>query len=85
MSRTVSSAQNKKSRNILGCIVYFDLAIIFGFITEIFMICREIYQWKHYKLAKFEWDDIFRYTISIISACVIHYVLLWQFYTTYII
>ena len=36
------------------------------------MIGREIYQYRHYHLAKFEWEDIVRYTIVIILGSIIN-------------
>jgi hypothetical protein len=40
------------------------------------MVLREYYQYKHYELARFEWEDIVRYSLVIAIGSVIH-ILLW--------
>lgn len=40
------------------------------------MVGREIYQYKHYHLAKFEWEDIVRYSVVILLGSIINYLIL---------
>ena len=61
------------SRNTKGIIGWFVLSILLGIICLPIMIIREYYQWKHYHLPKFEWDDIWRYGGIILGGCIIHY------------
>lgn len=67
-------------RNEKGMIGFCLLAVIFGPIVELFMIGREVYQWKHYNLPKFEWDDILRYTLFIFVGSMIHWFLIEQIF-----
>lgn len=60
------------SRNTKGTIGFFILGILFGIITLPIMIIREYYQWKHYSLPNFEWDDIFRYSTVILMGNAMH-------------
>ena len=39
-------------------------------ITLLGMVGREIYQWKHYNLESFEWDDVMRYSITILFSTI---------------
>lgn len=41
------------------------------------MIGREIYQYKHYKLERFEWEDVVRYSLIIILGSVVNYFIFW--------
>ena len=36
------------------------------------MIAREYYQWKHYRLTKFETEDVVRYSIIITIGTIIN-------------
>ena len=40
------------------------------------MIIREIYQYKHYHLIKFEWEDVIRYSLVIILGSVIGFLII---------
>ncbi len=63
----------QEKRNILGICGYFLLSMLTGFFAEVVMIPREIYQYRHCKLSRFEWDDVFRYTVVILLGTGIHY------------
>lgn len=70
---TMSTKTNANYRNRLGIVCFFVLAIVIGLLAEVVMVGREIYQWKHYHLPKFEWDDVVRYSIAILLGCALHY------------
>lgn len=53
------------SRNAKGFAGFLLLSLLLGYIVEAAMVAREVWQWKRYKLPKFEWDDIARYTAAI--------------------
>ena len=40
------------------------------------MIIMEIYQYKHYHLTKFEWEDVVRYSLVIILGSVIGFLII---------
>lgn len=64
------------SRNAKGIIGWFVLSVLFGLLCLPIMIAREVYQWKHYNLPKFEWDDIWRYGSVILGGSIVHYLIL---------
>lgn len=64
-------------RDLQGLIVWFIAGIAVGLFALPIMVAREYYQYKHYKLARFEWEDIIRYSFVIIVGSVICF-LLWQ-------
>lgn len=47
-------------------------SIVIGVIAEVIMIAREYYQWKRYRLAKFEIEDVVRYSIIITIGTIIN-------------
>lgn len=59
-------------RDIIGLACWLLVSILVGLLALPVMICREVYQYKHYHLAKFEWEDIVRYTIVIILGSIIN-------------
>ena len=61
---------NKRDRIGLAC--WLLVSILIGLLALPAMIGREIYQYKHYHLAKFEWEDIIRYSFVIAIGSVIH-------------
>ena len=67
---------NFNMRDLQGLIVWLISGIIFGLFTLPIMAVREYYQYKHYKLARFEWEDIIRYSFTITIGSIIH-ALLW--------
>lgn len=63
-------------RDLQGLIGWFIAGMVIGLFALPIMVAREIYQYKHYKLARFEWEDIVRYSFVIAIGSVIH-ILLW--------
>lgn len=64
-------------RDWIGLACWLLVSILIGLLALPVMIGREVYQYKHYHLAKFECEDIIRYSFVIIVGSVIH-ILLWQ-------
>lgn len=60
-------------RDLIGLACWLFVSIFVGPLSLPVMICREVYQYKHYHLAKFEWEDIVRYTLVIILGSIINY------------
>ena len=63
-------------RDLIGLICWLLVSILIGLLALPIMIGREIYQYKHYHLEKFEWDDVVRYSIIIILGSIINYLIL---------
>lgn len=64
-------------RDLQGLIVWLIAGTVIGLFALPIMLVREYYQYKHYKLERFEWEDIIRYSFVIIVGSVICF-LLWQ-------
>lgn len=64
-------------RDLYGLIGWFIAGIAVGLFALPIMVAREYYQYKHYKLERFEWEDIIRYSFVIIVGSVIC-ILLWR-------
>ena len=64
-------------RDWIGLACWLLISMLIGLLALPIMVGREIYQYKHYHLAKFEWEDIARYSFVIIVGYVIR-ILLWQ-------
>lgn len=67
-------------RDWIGLACWLLVSIFTGPLALPVMMGREIYQYRHYHLAKFEWEDIVRYTLvillgSIINSLIFAYVL----------
>ena len=60
----------------IGLACWLLVSILIGLLALPIMACREIYQYKHYHLEKFEWDDVVRYSIIIILGSIINYLIL---------
>lgn len=56
--------------------MWFAVAIVINLLALIPMLVREYYQFRRYKLNAFEWDDVIRYGISIITGSCINGVLI---------
>lgn len=63
-------------RDWIGLACWLLVSILIGLLALPIMACREIYQYKHYHLAKFEWEDVARYSIIIIICSIINYLIL---------
>ena len=59
-------------RDWIGLACWLLVSIFVGLLALPVMVGREIYQYKHYHLAKFEWEDIIRYSFVIAIGSVIH-------------
>ena len=66
------------TRDYIGIGGWLITSIIIGIIAEIIMIAKEYYQWKHYKLAKFEIEDVVRYSIIITIGTIININLMYR-------
>ena len=62
-------------RDLYGLIGWFIAGIAVGLFALPIMVVREYYQYKHYKLERFEWEDIARYSFVIIVGSVIRILL----------
>ena len=60
-------------RDWIGLACWLLVSILIGLIALPVMVVREIYQYKHYHLAKFEWEDVARYSLVIILGSIINY------------
>ena len=63
-------------RDWIGLACWLLISILVGLLALPVMVVREIYQYKHYHLAKFEWEDVVRYSIIIILGSIINYLIL---------
>lgn len=59
-------------RDLIGIACWLLVSIFTGPFALPVMIGREVYQYKHYHLAKFEWEDIVRYTLVILLGSIIN-------------
>lgn len=59
-------------RDLIGIACWLLVSIFVGLLAFPVMVGREIYQYKHYHLAKFEWEDIVRYIIVILMGSIIN-------------
>ena len=64
-------------RDWIGLACWLLVSMLIGLLALPIMVGREIYQYKHYHLARFECEDIVRYSFVIIVGSVICF-LLWQ-------
>ena len=60
-------------RDLYGLIGWFIAGIAVGLFALPIMVAREYYQYKHYKLEMFEWEDIVRYSVVIVLGSIINY------------
>nr|DAU24837.1 MAG TPA: hypothetical protein [Caudoviricetes sp.] len=63
-------------RDWIGLACWLLISILIGLLALPVMIGREICQYKHYHLAKFEWEDIVRYSVVIVLGSIINYLIL---------
>ena len=62
-------------RDLIGLACWLLVSILIGLLALPVMIGREVYQYKHYHLEKFEWEDIIRYSFVVIVGSVFHILL----------
>lgn len=60
-------------RDLIGLACWLLVSVLIGLLALPVLVSREIYQYKHYHLARFEWEDIVRYSLVIILGSVINY------------
>lgn len=60
-------------RDWIGLVCWLLVSILVGLLSLPVMVGREIYQYRHYHLQRFEWEDIVRYTLVIILGNIINY------------
>lgn len=65
-------------RDWIGLACWLLISILIGLLALPVMVGREIYQYKHYHLAKFEWEDIVRYSVVILLGSIINYLILYS-------
>lgn len=65
-------------RDWIGLACWLLVSILIGLLAFPVMVGREIYQYKHYHLAKFELEDMVRYSIIIILGSIINYLILYS-------
>lgn len=63
-------------RDWIGLACWLLISILIGILALPVMVGREIYQYKRYHLAKFEWEDIVRYSVVIVIGSIINYLIL---------
>lgn len=63
-------------RDWIGLACWLLISMLVGLLALPVMVGREIYQYKHYHLAKFEWEDIVRYSVVILLGSIINYLIL---------
>ena len=63
-------------RDYIGLACWLLVSILIGLLALPVMVCREIYQYKHYHLSRFEWEDVVRYSVVIVLGSIINYLIL---------
>ena len=66
------------NRDWIGLACWLLISILVGLLALPVMVGREIYQYNHYHLAKFELEDVVRYSIIIILGSIINYLILYS-------
>lgn len=60
-------------RDWIGLACWMLVSILVGLLSLPIMVVREYYQYKHYHLSRFEWEDIVRYSVVIVLGSIINY------------
>ena len=60
-------------RDWIGLACWLMVSVLIGLLALPIMIGREVRQYKHYRLSKFEWEDIARYSVVIVLGSIINY------------
>lgn len=61
-------------RDWIGLACWLLFSILVGLLALPVMIGREIYQYKYYHLAKFELEDVVRYSVVIVLGSIVNYI-----------
>lgn len=72
----IGETDDEQKRNEKGIKYWYAVAVVIGMIALPFMVAREIWQWKKYKLPHIEWDDIGRYGLAIVFGTCLHLLVL---------
>ena len=70
---TLKELLTLNKRDLIGLACWFIVSVLFGIICFPIMVGREIYQYAHYFLSRFEWEDVIRYGVVITIGSIIHY------------
>lgn len=73
MKKFIQNLITLNKRDLIGLACWLLVSIFVGPLALPVMVGREIYQYRHYHLAKFEWEDIVRYTLVIILGSIANY------------
>lgn len=73
MKKLIKELLNVNKRDCIGLVCWLMVSLLLGSVSLLLMVAREVYQWKRYHLARFEWEDVVRYGIIITIGSVIHY------------
>lgn len=60
-------------RDWIGLACWLLISILIGLLALPVMVVREYYQYKHYHLSGFEWEDVVRYSVVIVLGSIINY------------
>lgn len=60
-------------RDWIGLACWLLISILIGLLALPIMIGREVYQYKHYCLSHFEWEDVIRYSVVIALGSIMNY------------
>lgn len=60
-------------RDYIGLACWLLVSILVGLLSLPIMVVREYYQYKHYHLAKFECEDVVRYSVVIVLGSIINF------------
>ena len=60
-------------RDWIGLVCWLLISILINLLALPIMVVREYYQYKHYHLAKFECEDVVRYSVVIVLGSIINY------------
>lgn len=60
-------------RDWIGLACFLIVSILVGLLSLPIMVVREYYQYKHYHLSRFEWEDIVRYSVVIVLGSIVNY------------
>lgn len=63
-------------RDVTGFLAWLVVSLIVGLFSLPIMIFREVYQWKHYHLKRFELEDVIRYGLVILIGSLVKYLVL---------